>query len=78
MDDLLTYAQTSRTYNIKPGTLYALVAQQRIPHVRLGRHLVRFSRAALDAWLRQHAVEPTARNEQARQSGRPVGTRGES
>jgi excisionase family DNA binding protein len=58
MDELLTYAQTSKAYNIKPGTLYALVAQCRIPHIRLGRRLVRFSRSALDAWFRQHVVEP--------------------
>jgi excisionase family DNA binding protein len=56
MDDLLTYSQTSKTYNFKLGTLYALVAQNRIPHVRLGRRLVRFSRAALEAWLREHSV----------------------
>ena len=59
MDDLLTYAQTSKAYNIKRGTLYALVAQHRIPHVRLGRRLVRFSRSALDTWLREHSVDPT-------------------
>ncbi len=54
MDDLLTYSQTAKAYNFKLGTLYAPVAQNRIPHVRLGRRLVRFSRVAIDAWLNDH------------------------
>lgn len=57
MDDLLTYSQTAKAYNFKIGTLYALVAQNRIPHVRLGRRLVRFSRVAIEAWLNKHLVQ---------------------
>jgi excisionase family DNA binding protein len=58
MDDLLTYAQAAKLLNMKLGTLYALVGQSRIPHVRLGRRLVRFSAAELQGWLRRHAVLP--------------------
>lgn len=58
MQELLTYAQASTHLNLKLGTLYALVSQGRVPHMRLGRRLVRFSRGDLDAWLRQHAVAP--------------------
>lgn len=58
MEDLLTYADASRMLNMKLGTLYALVAQNRIPHVRLGRRLVRFSRSALESWLNVHAIVP--------------------
>jgi excisionase family DNA binding protein len=57
MEDSLTYEQAGRFLNLKTGTLYALVSQRRIPHVRLGRRLVRFSRPALDAWLRSHVVD---------------------
>jgi len=60
MPDLLTYAQASNHLNLKLGTLYALVAQNRVPHVRLGRRLVRFYRNDLDAWLKRHAVAPKA------------------
>jgi len=60
MPDLLTYAQASNHLNLKLGTLYALVAQGRVPHVRLGRRLVRFSRSDLDEWLKKHAVAPKA------------------
>jgi excisionase family DNA binding protein len=58
MTDLLTYAQASNHLNLKLGTLYALVAQGRVPHVRLGRRLVRFYRSDLDAWLKTLAVVP--------------------
>lgn len=55
-DELLTYDQAAKLVNLKLGTLYALVSQKRVPHVRLGRRLVRFSRSELTAWLQQHAV----------------------
>jgi excisionase family DNA binding protein len=60
VDELLTYSEAAKMLNLKLGTLYCLVAQSRVPHVRLGRRLVRFSRAELDEWLRQHRVEPPA------------------
>jgi excisionase family DNA binding protein len=60
MDNLLTYADAATHLNMKLGTLYALVSQKRIPHVRLGRRLVRFSRVALDAWLQAGVVVPVA------------------
>ena len=59
MEDIITYEQASQLLNIKVGTLYALVSQNRVPHIRLGRRLVRFDRAALQAWLRGRSVEPT-------------------
>jgi excisionase family DNA binding protein len=58
MHDLMTYADASKLLNLKLGTLYALVSQGRIPHVRLGRRLVRFDRAVLEAWPQHHAVAP--------------------
>jgi excisionase family DNA binding protein len=58
MEDLLTYAEASKMLNMKLGTLYALVAQDRLPHIRLGRRLVRFSRPALEAWLHAHSIVP--------------------
>ena len=60
-DDLMTYDEARKLLKLKPGTLYALVSQKRIPHLRLGRRLVRFERGELEAWLRQRAVAPTSR-----------------
>lgn len=54
--ELLTYRGASERYAIKLTTLYALVSQQRIPHVRIGRRFVRFRVAELDRWFAQRAV----------------------
>lgn len=40
----------SRYLNIKPSTLYAWVAQGRIPAIKI-HGLVRFQRAAIDQWV---------------------------
>ena len=57
-DDLLTYPEAEKFLHIKRGTLYGLVAEKRIPHVRFGPRLVRFSRAALRAWVGSRSVGP--------------------
>ena len=54
--NFLNYWQAAELLNIKIGTLYALVSRKRIPHVRLGGRLVRFSRDDLEAWVREHSV----------------------
>jgi excisionase family DNA binding protein len=56
MEELLSYEQAAKLLNIKLGTLYCMVAQQRIPHIRLGKRLVRFPRTALQSWLEEHSV----------------------
>lgn len=56
MEALLTYEEASRRLNIRKNTLYALVSQGRIPHVRLGKRMVRFDAGALDAWIAEHTV----------------------
>ena len=71
MEELLTYAQASTMLNMKLGTLYALVAQNRIPHVRLGRRLVRFRLTELDTWLSRHSVEPKRSADERSRSGKP-------
>lgn len=55
-DPLLDYEQASRLLNLPVGTLYALVADQRIPHIRLGPRTVRFRRSELEEYLRERAV----------------------
>lgn len=56
MDGMLTYDQLSELTGIKKNTLYALVSQHRIPHVRIGRRLVRFARDEIESWLRSKHV----------------------
>lgn len=55
-NDCLRYREASIYTGIGLPTLYALVHQQRIPHIRLSGRLVLFSKRALDSWLAQHAV----------------------
>jgi excisionase family DNA binding protein len=57
--DHVGYTGAQEITGLPLGTLYALVHQRRIPHVRLGRRLVRFSRRALAAWLEEHSVPPS-------------------
>lgn len=56
-DHLLTYAEAAALLKLKPGTLYSLVHHKQVPHVRLGRRIVRFQRAALLDWLESRVVE---------------------
>lgn len=48
---MLTYVETARLLGLPLGTVYSLVSQRRIPHVRLGPRLVRFDRDELERWL---------------------------
>lgn len=54
----LGYREAAEFLGMKLGSLYALVHQQRIPHIRLGSRLVRFDRDELVRWMREHAVQP--------------------
>jgi excisionase family DNA binding protein len=58
MEDKLTlsYKEISERVGIPLGTLYSLVAQAKIPHVRLGRRNVRFVVQEVDAWIDSHRV----------------------
>jgi len=55
---MLTYKQAAEYLGLKKGTLYSMVHRGRIPHLRLGRRLVRFRKEELDAWLDEHAEGP--------------------
>jgi len=57
-DDLLTYDQVRRRLGLPLGTLYALVHQARIPHVRLGKRLVRVRSADIERWIAERTVIP--------------------
>ena len=50
-DALLDYNDLAALLNVPKGTLYNLVWQDKVPHVRLGPKTVRFEREAIDAWL---------------------------
>ena len=56
----LNYREASSILGIKLSTLYSLVHRHRVPHVRLGKRLVRFPEDALERWLDSHLVLPVA------------------
>ena len=58
--EMLTYTEVVKRTGLKIGTLYALVSQKRIPHVRLSSRLVRFPADDIDAWLEAHRVEASS------------------
>lgn len=54
--NLLTYKDAADLLGLRPGTLYAMVSRHQIPHVRLGKRLVRFDAAELNQWLNERRV----------------------
>ena len=55
-DQKLNYKQVSEQYGIPLGTLYTLVFTKRIPHIRLGKRFVRFSKNEIEAWMKACSV----------------------
>lgn len=55
---LLTYSQLAEITGLSKGTLYSMVANGEVPHVRLGKRFVRFTEEAVQAWLASRAVDP--------------------
>jgi excisionase family DNA binding protein len=55
--DLLSYKQASELLGLPLGTLYSMVSKGRIPHKRLGKRLVRFSKNDLTIWLEKNSIE---------------------
>ena len=52
----LTIIEISAYLNLKPSTIYAMVAEKRIPHFKVGR-LVRFKKAEIDLWMEANKRE---------------------
>lgn len=50
--DKIDYKTTAELLGIPEGTLYAMVSKGAVPHYRIGKRLVRFSRAELTEWLK--------------------------
>ena len=55
-NELLSYAEAARLLGMAKGTLYSLVHERRVPHVRFGSRLVRFSKRALEVWVSERSV----------------------
>lgn len=51
MTDNLNYKQAAEFIGIPVGTLYAMVYRGKIPYLRFGKRLVRFSKQELERWI---------------------------
>lgn len=69
--EMLSYVEASRMLGVPVGTLYFWVSRRRIPHVRLGKRLVRFRRAEIDAWIAKHQVPAVGETDLAGREARP-------
>jgi len=58
---LLTYKKAAARLGMPVGTLYALVSEGRIPHIRISKRMVRFDPVELDAWVDARRVAPRDR-----------------
>lgn len=58
LEQHLTYEEAAKFLGIKKTTLYSLVCQKRIPHVRLSSRMVRFPKKMLEDWLESRIVQP--------------------
>jgi excisionase family DNA binding protein len=58
MEKLLTKKQVAEMLGIKESTLYAWVHQNRIPHLKIGKRLLRFREKDIIAWLSDMEVQP--------------------
>ncbi len=68
MDSLLIVSEVAAILRVKPTTVYALVARNALPHVRIAqgrkRALIRFRRTDVEAFLEYRSVSPGVGNSQ--------------
>ena len=50
---LINYQKAATFLDVPIGTLYAMVHEKRIPHIRLSKRMVRFDVEELEVWLRE-------------------------
>ncbi len=53
---LIGYDAAAQILGVRPGTLYAWVSQERVPHIRFSARCVKFDAVELEAWAQGHRV----------------------
>ena len=48
---LITVSELANYLNVKPESVRRLARKGEIPSIRVGRHLIRFRKSEIDAWL---------------------------
>lgn len=57
MSEFISYNEVSKLTSIPLGTLYSYVYKNKIPHYRIGKRLVRFSRREIIEWIQGSQVK---------------------
>ena len=57
----MTYQDASLYLGVAVPTLQSWVCRKQVPHIRLGKRMVRFQKEALDTWLRERSVPVKAK-----------------
>lgn len=57
MNRLMSVKQAAEYTGLSPHTVYSMVSQRRIPHIKVGR-LVKFDIVLLQRWIDCHTVKP--------------------
>lgn len=55
-DDKIRYPEAAAITGLKVPTLQSMVSRKQVPHIRLGRRLVVFSKQDLMAWMSARKV----------------------
>jgi len=55
-DEFITYQEAAEIIGVPQGTVYSWVSLKKIPHLRFGPRLVRFSRQELQKWIEKRLI----------------------
>jgi excisionase family DNA binding protein len=69
-DEILDYSAAEKVTGISKSTLYQLVHQKRIPHLKIGSRFIRFHKSKIVEWLKSHEVSVCAPKSQNMKIGR--------
>ena len=61
-EPLLDAGQAAHLLNVPRSSLYELVRSRGLPHVRIGKRGLRFTRAGLQAWVDENTYGAVARS----------------
>ena len=64
-DSILTVTGVAEYLQMSPSTIYQYVSEEFIPHIRIGKHELRFRKSDVDRWLKQRSVEGRKRRRPA-------------
>lgn len=55
--DLLTIPQVAERLQVSPWTIRAWIRDRELPHIRMGRRVIRVKREALEGFVKRHGID---------------------